>query len=174
MSQTRAENNKLEAQLERLTKENSKLSQKLHPWNRSRDFRFWLSEMKALMRDAQNEAKMLENEEFVLRDELSNARNEIARLNGILALEQDRSSIVLSDKEDLAQEVSDLQVETDALRAQVASLQQINTDLTMEAQRQGENARVIEMSNNDLRSNLERLSTGTIPCWIQIWPRKKN
>jgi chromosome segregation ATPase len=88
-----------------------------------------------------------------------NARNEIARLNGILALEQDRSSLVLGDKDSLAQEVSDLQVETDALRAQVASLQQINTDLTMEAQRQGENARIIEMSNNDLRANLERLST---------------
>ena len=93
MSQTRAENNKLEAQLERLTKENSKLSQKIASLGidqETSDSR--LSEMKALMRDAQNEAKMLENEEFVLRDELSNARNEIARLNGILALEQDRSS----------------------------------------------------------------------------------
>ena len=46
--------------------------------------------MKTLMRDAQNKAKMLENEEIILRDELMNSRNEIARLNGILALEQDR------------------------------------------------------------------------------------
>ena len=115
--------------------------------------------MKALMREAQNEAKMLENEEIVLREELMDARNEIARLNGILALEQDRSSLVLGDKEDLAQKVSDFQVETDALRAQVAALQQINTDLTMEAQRQGENARLVQMSNNDLRTNLERITT---------------
>ena len=64
-----------------------------------------LSEMKALMREAQNEAKMLENEEIVLNEELMNARNEIARLNGILALEQDRSSLVLGDKEDLSDKV---------------------------------------------------------------------
>jgi peptidoglycan hydrolase CwlO-like protein len=72
MSTTRAENNKLEAQLDRLTKENSKLNQKIASLGidqETTDSR--LSEMKALMRDAQNEAKMLENEEFVLRDELS-------------------------------------------------------------------------------------------------------
>lgn len=159
ISALKAENNKLEAQLDRSNKENAKLNQKIASQGidqETTDSR--LSEMKALMREAQNEAKMLENEEIVLREELMNARNEIARLNGILALEQDRSSLVLVDKEDLSQKVSDLEVESDALRAQIASLQQINTDLTMEAQRQGENARVIQMTNNDLRTNLERLN----------------
>ena len=75
---------------------------------------------------------MLENEEIILRDELMNSRNEIARLNGILALEQDRSLQVLDDKEDLAQRVSDYQVETDALRAQVDNLQETNINLTIE------------------------------------------
>jgi chromosome segregation ATPase len=115
--------------------------------------------MKALMREAQNEAKMLENEEIVLNEELMNARNEIARLNGILALEQDRSSLVLGDKEDLSDKVSRYQIETDALRDQLSNLQQINTDLTIEAQRQGENARLIQMTNNDLRTKLERTAT---------------
>ena len=60
---------------------------------------------------------------------------------------------VLDDKEDLAQRVSDYQVETDALRAQVDNLQETNINLTIEAQRQEENARLVQMTNNDLRQN---------------------
>ncbi|HAF59400.1 MAG TPA: hypothetical protein DCL00_07410, partial [Opitutae bacterium] len=156
MSAFKAENNKLEAQLDRSNKENAKLNQKIASLGIDQETTdSKMSEMKALMRDAQNEAKMLENEEIVLREELMNARNEIARLNGILSLEQDRSSLALEDKDDLSQKVSDLEVENDAIRAQLASLQKINTDLTMEAQRQGENARIVQMSNNDLRANLD-------------------
>jgi chromosome segregation ATPase len=159
MSAIKAENNKLEAQLDRSNKENAKLNQKIASLGIDQETAdSKMSEMKTLMRDAQNEAKMLENEEIILRDELMNARNEIARLNGILALEQDRSLLVLDDKEDLAQKVSDLQVETDALRAQVDNLQETNINLTIEAQRQGENARLVQMTNNDLRAKLERLS----------------
>jgi chromosome segregation ATPase len=159
MSALKAENNKLEAQLDRSNKENAKLNQKIASQGIDQETAdSKMSEMKALMRDAQNEAKMLENEEIILRDDLMNARNEIARLNGILALEQDRSLLVLDDKEDLAQKVSDLQVETDALRAQVDNLQETNINLTIEAQRQGENARLVQMTNNDLRAKLERLS----------------
>lgn len=159
MSALKAENNKLEAQLDRSNKENAKLNQKIASQGIDQETAdSKMSEMKTLMRDAQNEAKMLENEEIILRDELMNARNEIARLNGILALEQDRSLLVLDDKEDLAQKVSDLQVETDALRAQVDNLQETNINLTIEAQRQGENARLVQMTNNDLRAKLERLS----------------
>ena len=155
MSAIEAKNNKLEAQLDRANKENGKLNQKIASLGIDQETKnSQMSEMKALMREAQNEAKMFENEEIVLREELMNSRNEIARLNGILALEQDRSSLLSGDKENLSQKVSDLQVETDALRAQVANLQQINTDLTMEAQRQGESARVVQMTNNDLRTNL--------------------
>ena len=160
MSAFKAENNKLEAQLDRSNKENAKLNQKIASLGIDQETTdSKMSEMKALMRDAQNEAKMLENEEIVLREELMNARNEIARLNGILSLEQDRSSLALEDKDDLSQKVSDLEVENDAMRAQLASLQKINTDLTMEAQRQGENARIVQMSNNDLRANLDRVSS---------------
>ncbi len=159
MSELKAENNKLEAQLDRLTKENAKLNQTIASLGIDQEtMDSKLSTMKAQMREAQNEAKMYENEEIVLREELMNARNEIARLNGILALEQDRSSLVLDDKDDLAQQVYDFQIETDALRAQVDNLQQINTNLTIEAQRQGENARLVQMTNNDLRTKLERLS----------------
>ena len=159
MSALKAENNKLEAQLDRSNKENAKLNQKIVSQGIDQETAdSKMSEMKTLMRDAQNEAKMLENEEIILRDDLMNARNEIARLNGILALEQDRSLLVLDDKEDLAQKVSDLQVETDALRAQVDNLQETNINLTIEAQRQGENARLVQMTNNDLRAKLERLS----------------
>jgi len=159
MSAIKAENNKLEAQLDRSNKENAKLNQKIASLGIDQETAdSKMSEMKTLMRDAQNEAKMLENEEIILRDELMNSRNEIARLNGILALEQDRSLLVLDDKEDLAQKVSDFQVETDALRAQVDNLQETNINLTIEAQRQGENARLVQMTNNDLRAKLERLS----------------
>ena len=159
MSSIKAENNKLEAQLDRSNKENAKLNQKIASLGIDQETAdSKISEMKTLMRDAQNEAKMLENEEIILRDELMNSRNEIARLNGILALEQDRSLLVLDDKEDLAQKVSDFQVETDALRAQVDNLQETNINLTIEAQRQAENARLVQMTNNDLRAKLERLS----------------
>ena len=107
MSAAKAVKNKLEAQLDRAEKENAKLNQKLASLGidqETTDSR--LSEMKALMREAQNEAKMLENEEIILNEELMNARNEIARLNGILALEQDRSSLVMGDKEDLSDQSS--------------------------------------------------------------------
>ena len=49
-------------------------------------------------------------------------------------------------------------METDALRAQVDNLQETNINLTIEAQRQAENARLVQMTNNDLRAKLERLS----------------
>ena len=159
LSSARAEKNKLDAQLDRSNKENAKLNQRLASLGidqESLDSR--LSEMKTLMKEAQNEAKMLENEEIVLREELTKSRNEIARLNGILSLEQDRSSLVIDDKDELAQKVSDLQIETDALRSQVDSLQQLNTQLTIEAQRQQENARLVQMTNNDLRTKLERVA----------------
>lgn len=159
MSAIKAENNKLEAQLDRSNKENAKLNQKIASQGIDQETAdSKMSEMKTLMRDAQNKAKMLENEEIILRDELMNSRNEIARLNGILALEQDRSLQVLDDKEDLAQRVSDFQVETDTLRAQVDNLQETNINLTIEAQRQEENARLVQMTNNDLRAKVERLS----------------
>ena len=159
MSSIKAENNKLEAQLDRSNKENAKLNQKIASLGIDQETAdSKMSEMKTLMRDAQNKAKMLENEEIILRDELMNSRNEIARLNGILALEQDRSLQVLDDKEDLAQRVSDYQVETDALRAQVDNLQETNINLTIEAQRQEENARLLQMTNNDLRAKIEGLS----------------
>jgi chromosome segregation ATPase len=159
MSSIKAENNKLEAQLDRSNKENAKLNQKIASQGIDQETAdSKMSEMKTLMRDAQNKAKMLENEEIILRDELMNSRNEIARLNGILALEQDRSLQVLDDKEDLAQRVSDYQVETDALRAQVDNLQETNINLTIEAQRQEENARLVQMTNNDLRAKIEGLS----------------
>ena len=118
MSAYKAENNKLEAQLDRSNKENAKLNQKIASLGIDQETTdSKMSEMKALMRDAQNEAKMLENEEeIVLREELMNARNEIARLNGILSLEQDRSSLALEDKDDLSQKVSDLEIENDAMR----------------------------------------------------------
>ena len=87
ISSYKAENNKLEAQLDRSNKENAKLNQKIASLGIDQETtESKMSEIKALMRDARNEAKMLENEEIVLRDELMNARNEIARLNGILAL----------------------------------------------------------------------------------------
>ena len=57
-----------------------------------------LDEFDQLLSEAENKISMLENEEILLRESLQSARNEIARLNGNLAIAEDRLSLTEEER----------------------------------------------------------------------------
>ena len=96
-----------------------------------------------------------EAEERVCLESLLSAKQEIARLNGLLSISDDKLSIMELENADESSRVSQLDAQIDVMNEQIGELQKINTNLIYDAQRNEENARIIQASNEDLRQQLE-------------------
>lgn len=154
-----AENKQLSGQVERLLKENAKLNQKLAGLGIDQETStVQLRDLKDSLRKAENEVTLLETEESVMRESLMSARQEIARLNGLLSISDDKLSILELENADESSRVGQLDAQLDVLNQQIEELQKINTELIYDAQRNEENARLVQLSNEDLRQQLEIFS----------------
>jgi chromosome segregation ATPase len=154
-----AENKQLSGQVERLLKENAKLNQKLAGLGIDQETStVQLRDLKDSLRKAENEVTLLESEESVMRESLMSARQEIARLNGLLSISDDKLSILELENADESSRVGQLDAQLDVLNQQIEELQKINTELIYDAQRNEENARLVQLSNEDLRQQLEIFS----------------
>ncbi len=150
------ENKQLSGQVERLLKENAKLNQKLAGLGVDQETSSaQLRDLKDSLRKSDNELSLLQAEESVMRESLLSARQEIARLNGLLSISDDKLSIMELENADESSRVSQLDAQIDVMNEQIEELQKINTNLIYDAQRNEENARIIQASNEDLRQQLE-------------------
>ncbi|MDG1172854.1 MAG: hypothetical protein P8M67_01000 [Opitutales bacterium] len=155
-TQIDVENKQLSGQVERLLKENANLNQKLAGLGVDHETSsVQLRDYKDSLRKAESEVSLLQAEESVMRESLMSARQEIARLNGLLSISDDKLSIMELENSDGDNRVSQLDAQIDVLNMQVEELQKINTELIYDAQRNEENARLVQASNEDLRQQLE-------------------
>jgi chromosome segregation ATPase len=153
-----AANKKLDAQNDRLNKENLALNQKISNLNLDKDSqRARLSDLEGSLKS--RDGQVQENNLIIktLQDELSDFKNEVARLSGTEALLNDRYSMSKTENEANKEKIRSLNIENDAMRAEIESLRQISNDMKFEVARKDEQSSSLNILNSQLKRDLQEL-----------------
>ena len=154
-----AENKKLKAFGDKLQRENDALKQKIAGIDIDLDSsRTRLSDTEALLKSKDAQVKgSLENNEIKLKEDINGLKNEVARLAGVEDLLKDRNSN-LTDENELAKDrYREIEVENEALLAEVEALRNLSNEFKFESTRKGEQIANLQALNNDLKSDLGEL-----------------
>lgn len=149
----------LESELNNLLTDNTQLNQRVATFGidqESAETR--LNEYDALLKEADSKIALLEDEKLILREDLQSARNEITRLNGNLAITEDRLGLTEEERGENMSLARKLEIQLDSTREQLENALNQNTELSFKAQRSEDFARKLEMTNVTLREKIDRLS----------------
>ena len=138
-----AENKKLKAFGDKLQRENDALQQKVAGINidlGSAEAR--LSDTEALLKSKDAQVDSLENNEIKLEEDINGLRNEVARLAGVEDLLKDRNSNLLDESEMAKDRYRQIEVENEALLAEVEALRNYPTNLNSNLREKGANCQL--------------------------------
>ena len=134
-------NKKLLDQNDRLERENASLNQKISSLGLDKDAQnARLADAEAYLKSKESQLRELENKHTQLREDLDLSRNEVARLSGVENLLKDRNNMLKSENDLGEDKIRSLQIETDALLAEIESLRKMNNNLKFEVARKSEQA----------------------------------